>query len=401
MRIARRFKKYITAFLLGWMVLFVLVCSLTVATGKTELSKNAEKMDKAVALASSAMNGIKAYKAEKGMPMPAEDKLQTGMVAGETWTSITSTDGDLLSKRTSTDPAWAAVVCSWLDKAGVKEGDGVVLSFSGSFPALNIAALSAVEAYGAKPFVMASVGASYFGATDPDFTFFDMFEVLSKKGVFKNRIDLVSFGGSGDVGADFKDEAYMDFDGVITSPRLAEEIRSAIRSRVQNAGVEFIEEKDFDKNIDKRLELIGAKLPKVKLFLNVGGGLVSLGKGRNAFLKTGYVSAPNLAVLRTDTSAKRAKGEGLLSYYHAVGVPTASMLNVKTLAKRYDIPVDPDTRSTERVGNAYYVVTYSPVLPIIGTALFFSSLLTYAVVFKKKDAPDGADKNALLTPVKL
>ena len=62
----------------------------------------------------------------------------------------------------------------------LKSGDEVGVFLSGSFPALNISVLCAIQEYGLKPCVMASIGASTYGANYPEFTILDMIEYLNK-----------------------------------------------------------------------------------------------------------------------------------------------------------------------------------------------------------------------------
>jgi poly-gamma-glutamate system protein len=54
-------------------------------------------------------------------------------------TSLTTDAGNLEAKQTAINPNWAAVIVDLLQQANVKERDPVAVSFSGSFPALNIA----------------------------------------------------------------------------------------------------------------------------------------------------------------------------------------------------------------------------------------------------------------------
>ena len=74
------------------------------------------------------------------------------------------------------------------------------MTFSGSFPALNIAASAAAEAMNLKVLIMASIGASSYGANNPEFTYVDMAEYLYKEEVFSFRPEYVSIGGANDTG---------------------------------------------------------------------------------------------------------------------------------------------------------------------------------------------------------
>ena len=78
------------------------------------------------------------------------------------------------------------------DKLSLKPGDEAVINISGSFPMLDISCIVAMEEYGLKPFIMASIGASSYGATNPAFTIFDMLEYLYDQKIINSRIDVVS-----------------------------------------------------------------------------------------------------------------------------------------------------------------------------------------------------------------
>ena len=131
------------------------------------------------------------------MGIPVDRRLDTndtGLIGVE-YTDITTTLGSLAAKRTSTNPAFAAVVVDMLDRAGVRRGDAVAVSFSGSFPALNIAVLSAARALDLRPVIISSVGSSTYGANQPEMTWLDMERVLAEAGLFPYRSIAASLGG--------------------------------------------------------------------------------------------------------------------------------------------------------------------------------------------------------------
>ena len=105
------------------------------------------------------------------------DPLATGLI-GPLMSPVTTNHGHLGAKQISVNPNFAALLVQYLKRADVEAGDVVALGLSGSFPAINIAALTAVEAIGAQPVVISSVSASQFGANDPRLTWPDMERVL-------------------------------------------------------------------------------------------------------------------------------------------------------------------------------------------------------------------------------
>lgn len=389
---AKKISVRITSLLLAaWLVVVVSFTACTLSITGKGLHPAYSVMKEASLLAERAMSAVKEYRLTNGKGISPYDKLQTGMIGDGEQSVITTTDGHLDAKRTSCDPNWAAVIVGMFKKARLVANDEIVMVFSGSFPAMNICALAAAQAYGLKQCVMSSVGASYYGATDPDFTFFDMAEYLCNEGILTHRIDYVSFGGNNDIGDDFQDEIEFS-DGT----RTAEEVRVRIRTAVENSETAtFIYERDFVKNIDLRLEYIREKTPDVKFLLNVGGSLIGLGKGVEAYLDSGYSSPSRFGFLRSDPQGKRNENYGLLQYFHSVGVPVASMLNLKGLAATYGIPFDPDEKSIAGEGETYYVKQYSSVFPVI--ALVFSAAAGVAYyVFKKREKPQADDRNYVL-----
>ena len=71
----------------------------------------------------------------------------------------------------------------------------MAVSFSGSFPALNIAVLSAARVLDLHPVIISSVGSSMYGANQPEMTWLDMERILADKGLFPYRSNAASLGG--------------------------------------------------------------------------------------------------------------------------------------------------------------------------------------------------------------
>ena len=91
-----------------------------------------------------AFNEIKKQRMKVKEIDPAYDPLETGLI-GINMSVITSVNGVLPSKQTSANPNFAAVLVDMLMRAGVKEGDMVGVGLSGSFPALNVCTITAID----------------------------------------------------------------------------------------------------------------------------------------------------------------------------------------------------------------------------------------------------------------
>ncbi len=106
----------------------------------------------------------------------------TGII-GDEFTPLTTSLGDVEAKRTSTNPAFAALLVKFFHDAGLKRGDVVAVGASGSFPALLLATLSTSRVLGLEPIVIYSIGASMYATpTSLEFTFVDMLSGLRAEG---------------------------------------------------------------------------------------------------------------------------------------------------------------------------------------------------------------------------
>ena len=113
------------------------IAVLLLLEGGKNFSDDPLRSEKAAAadLMKTAIQTIKAERERVGIPRnPMTDPGDTGLI-GEAYNNLTTTTGSLASKRTSTNTQFAAVVVGMLAEAGVRTGDPVAVSFSGSFPA--------------------------------------------------------------------------------------------------------------------------------------------------------------------------------------------------------------------------------------------------------------------------
>mgnify|MGYP001470975691 CR=1 FL=1 len=169
-------------------------------------------------LTQKAYETIKQAREDRQIPIDETlDPAESGLI-GVTVSTITSKAGQLPAKQTSINPNWGAVFVSLYRKAGLRRGDTIALGFSGSFPALNIAALAACKVMGLRPIIISSVSASMWGANHPQFTWLDMELELIKAGVFdKDWHSLyASMGGLSDQAIGLQKAAIPDILAAIT-----------------------------------------------------------------------------------------------------------------------------------------------------------------------------------------
>ncbi len=273
---------------------------------------------KAARLALIAANAIKARAIEKGLVIDAvNDPNLTGLI-GEEHTDITTDQGLLQAKLTTTNPNFAAAIVDMLKRAGLKKGDWLAVGLTGSMPAMNLAAFAAMEALELKPIIIASVGASTWGATNPDFTWLDMESYLFEKKIFHFHSVAASIGGGHDKGRGLSGLG-----------------RQLIEKAIERTGLVSIQGGNLEESIQKRMEIYDqeAKSHLIKAYINIGGGLSSLGAAIN-----GQRIPPGLS---KDLALNNFPVKGVMVQMAERGIPVIHLLNVKTLARLYGLPIAP------------------------------------------------------------
>jgi poly-gamma-glutamate system protein len=274
----------------------------------------------AAALMARALSSIKALRLEKGIPLDAAlDPNHTGIVGAE-FTPLTTSLGDAAAKRTAANPAFAAVVAGYYQRAGLGPGDVVAIGGSGSFPAFVLASLCAARALDLRPVLIYSVGSSMYGANIPGFTFVDMLARLRSDGLLPYSIAAIAPGGERDTGR-----------GVLFDEEGATLIDEARRS-----GLPLIEGATLADRVRRRLGAYeaGAAGRPVRCFVNVGGATANFGDTEASLL------VPNGLVLRLP-SLPESPSRGLLFEFAARGIPVVHLLYVKGLARENGLPFDP------------------------------------------------------------
>jgi poly-gamma-glutamate system protein len=247
----------------------------------------------------------------------------------------------LEAKRTTADPDMAALVVQMLTEAGVRSGDTVGAGFSGSFPALDLAVLAACEAMEVRCVYIASVGASTYGANQPEMTLPDMVCRLYRDGLLQTAPALVTPGGEDDCGLDMN-----------------QELLTAILERIRGCGVEVMEEPDFAANLERRMALYEQEGP-ITCFIGVGGNLSTSGLGE---------SQVDWGVIQPNTIQSVDEQSGLLQRYNALGMPVIHLLNIKRLVADYQLPYDPQRKSVPGESAIYYETVYPRLPALLGLA---------------------------------
>jgi poly-gamma-glutamate system protein len=237
---------------------------------------------------------------------------------GDEQTPLVTTLGLFEAKQIGLSAAWPGVMARQLAAAGLRRGDLVAASFSGSFPGLNLAVITACRALGLDIIAVSSVTASSWGANQPGFTWPEMECRLVASHHLTAVSVAISAGGESDRARD------LDPDG----RRLAD----AIAGRTAAAlGAVRLEPLSFTDAIAQRLNAFDDRRGPRRLaaFINVGGTEAALGRS-TAILRVASGWIPGRPF---DTSA----GRGLVARMAERGVPVLHVLNVRELAARWGV----------------------------------------------------------------
>ena len=234
-------------------------------------------------------------------------------------------------------------------EAGLQPGDTVCIGMSGSFPGLGIASIAAANEMGLNVRVIASYGASMYGATRTTLPIVRILDVARQAGLIEYDMLAVSPGGDFDQGYNL----------------IYPNSREVIFALAREAGLTMIDEETIPASIQRRLAIYG---DDVDCFVNVGGASANMGTSPYT------LTFPNGLVL--DPPAIPANEDrGLTFEYAARHIPVVHLLNVRGLAEENGLPFDPVPLTRPGETDVYYTMRYSPVYAIFALALAARRLL--------------------------
>jgi len=303
----------------------------------------------AAELARKAMRAVRAERLKRGHTFnPAEDPAESGLI-GPAVSPVTTKAGYLPAKQTSINPNFAAVVLDLLDQAGLEEGDAVAVAYSGSFPAINICVLAAIETAKARPIVISSASASQWGANMPDMLWIDMENMLHRQGILQTRSVAASLGGHEDRGLGMSDEG-----------------RRLVMAGIERNRLRFLDVKSFEDGVEQRMALYReqAGSDPIKVFINVGGGTIATGpRASRTLIKPG---------LNLPHSRRREDADGVMIRFLADGVPVIHLARIQDMADRYGLPQSPPKLPEAGQGVLFTVEDYNRWLALgVLAALLF------------------------------
>jgi poly-gamma-glutamate system protein len=319
-------------------------------------------------LAGEATEYLKEFRMQKSVFVDVVNDPNETALIGQDITPITTDRGFIEAKLTSTNPNFAAVVVDMLKEAELEKDDVVAIAFTGSFPGLNIAVHSAVQTLKLKPIIITSVGASNWGANDPYYTWLDMEKILFKAGIFKNKSVAASIGG-----------------GVDRGRGLSPDGRQLIIDAINRNKVEFINEEHLESSVQRRIKIFNEqrKKEKIKAFINVGGGISSIGSVENyKFIPSGLsISLP----------MKNYPVRGVMIEMAEKNIPIIHLLNVNQLAQKYGLPVNPTPLPRPGEGEIFIQKRYS-VLLTSGVTFFLIIAIAFVFIMERKRHQLGTEQ---------
>lgn len=348
--------------------LLALLALIAVENGKIDVKQKwyDEKLD-AARLAQTAADCLKNYRLENGVFIDAiNDPNQTALI-GQEYTLVTTDRGYIDAKLSSTNPNFAALIVQFLKEAGVEEKDNVAVALTGSFPGLNIAVMAAIETLKLKPIIITSVGSSNFGANDPYFTWLDMEKVLYESNVFRHKSVAASIGGGFDEGRGLSPQG-----------------RDLIIQAIERNKIDFIHEKHLEKSITRRMEIYeeNSKGQPIKAFINVGGGIASLGNTVN-----GQLIPPGL---NENLPVRNFPVRGVIIEMGKAEIPVIHIMNIKQLLAKYGLPYSPVPMPEPGEGGIFVHREYNLIITGIAT-LFLIIVIVLVYLSEQKFHRLGTD----------
>lgn len=294
-------------------------------------------MLEASCLAQEWFNIIERIKREKGIISDVSSNVPNGFMIGNDWSDITTTLGSLEAKETASNPEFAALVVRLLHEADIKQGDKVGVVLSGSFPTISVSVLAALQTMGIEAIVMSSLGASTYGANQPEATWLDMETWLRQHGGMDYQSVLVSMGSGQDYG-----------DG------LTEEGRVALKMAAErNHVVLYIPESVTESILNKTEIFINHQ---ISLLINVGGNMAALGSCAHT------LSIPNGLNYSMNTCSDTDRG--IIPRLSEKGIPFIQFLNIRELAVKYGMDIAPGNHYTKST-NLYNTTKSNKLISVL------------------------------------
>jgi poly-gamma-glutamate system protein len=340
----------------------VLIFYLAEGTKQQKQAPYWDLKNRAANLAQRAQDLIRQKVEDLGIPIDFEnDPNGTGLI-GEQYTVITTDRGELRSKLIATNPNFAAAMVGMFKKSILKRGDMIAVSLTGSFPGANIAFYSVCEVMGIEPIVITSLGASNWGANHPDFTWLDMERTLYEANLISFRSVASSLGGGTDNGRGLSIQGRQLLLDAIKRNDIELIFSGNLENMLEGRG-------SLKSNINRRMEIYVEKSKgrRYAAYVNIGGGLASLGSSQNGRL---IPSGVNLDLNRRNFPAR-----GVINMMAERKIPAIHLLRLGEIAEEYGLPVDVVPAPIAGEGPIFYRDEYS-----LSSTIIYAAILIVFVV---------------------
>ncbi len=343
-------------------ILSILFFYLAEKSQKPQKSPHYDQKIKAAELAKSAQDIIKKELSNRGYVIDVQnDPNMSGMI-GPQYSLITTDRGYIRDKLISTNPNNAAVIVDLLNRADVEPGDKIAVTFTGAFPAMNVAVMAACKVMGLKPVIITSIGASTWGANWEEFTWLDMESALVESGIWDYKSVAASLGGGNDGGRGLSPQG-----------------RELLEQAIARNNVEFISSIDendlsgsLEANIEKRIEIFdeAAGSDEYKAVVNVGGGLAAVGSSQN-----GKLMLPGYNAHLWD---REMPARGAINILAERRLPVIHLLQIDDFAHKYQLPAEVVPEPVIGEGSIFVQERYSITTTVIYTVILL--LILYGAI---------------------
>jgi len=329
--------------ILTLLAVFHLPINNSVTVPRGEMLAAARRMEEAI-------DALRSYRKKSGLSIDRTvDPNFTGLI-GKERTKLTTTLGDLEAKRTTTNPNFASLMVLLMKEAGVTETETVAIGASGSFPGAIVATVAAVEAIGARPVIIYSLGSSMWGANLEELTILEVHDLLRRRGIITSKVEAASPGGRGDVAAD-----------------MSEETRELLISKIEESEASLVLSPSLRDSVRERMEIYHRKSPgEIQAFVNIGGAAANMGTSPTILQLNPGINRPK----KLPPREKR----GVIYSMAAEDVPVVHILNLKGLALKYQLSWDPVPLPSPGEGAIFDERANKPVLFWLVFAGYFAVL---------------------------
>ncbi|MFH0992470.1 MAG: poly-gamma-glutamate system protein [bacterium] len=274
---------------------------------------DAEQMHRAVQLTERWFSLIEQEKLRRGIKPEIDSASAHSGMLGIEYTEITTTLGSLDAKRLTLNPDFAALILRLVHDAGIDTNAVVAVTLSGSFPALGIATLAALQTIKVNAVLFSSLGASSYGANQPGMTWIDIEHTLRKEGGLQCTSEIVSLGATDDSGGGLSEEGIQ-----------------LLKEAAARNSVSLTIPSTLKESTDQRLQILLES--KIALLINIGGSHYALGNcSHGSVIPNGFNRTMEFCT---------HEDRGLIVRVNEKGIPFIHMLNLRGLAAKYGMPLE-------------------------------------------------------------